>query len=100
LQVGPSTTKLPCSFHGIKRPCRKRQFLVSCWFHSKRVSKRNFKAWRIVLWVDFNKLPPESLTEAVNLGWQQWVPLVAKRKQFCQIFPFFFEDHKKIEFFS
>jgi hypothetical protein len=101
LQVGPPTTNLPWSFHVIKRPCRKRQFFVSCQFHSKRVTKCNFKAWQIVLWVDFNKLPPESLTKAVNLGRQQWVSLVAKKTKFCQIFPsFFFEDHKKIEFFS
>ncbi len=83
--MGPPTTKLPSSFHLIKRPCRKRQFLVSCRFHSKHITKCNFKASQIVLWVDFNKLPPESLTKAVNLG-RQWVSLAAKINKFCQIF--------------
>jgi hypothetical protein len=97
-QVGPPTTKLPSSFHVIKRPCRKRQFLVSCWFHSKRVTKCNFKAWQIVLWLDFNKLPTASLTKAVNLRPQQCFSLVAKIYFLGQIFPFFL-NHKKIKFF-
>lgn len=100
LQVGPPTTKLPSSFHVIKRRCRKRQFLVSCRFHSKHITKCNFKASQIVLWVDFNNLPPESLTKAVNLGRQQWVSLAAKINKFCQIFPFFFWRSQKNRFFS
>jgi hypothetical protein len=99
LQVGPPTTKLPSSFHVIKRPCRKRQFLVLCWFHSKRVTKCNFKAWQIILWVDFNKLPPGFLTKAVNLGWQHCFSLVAKNIYILSKIPFFFKSKNNQIFF-